>query len=522
MSNILRSLISVCLYALSISLIAQTPEQTVSIDSLQAYILTPTPALLPRINGAKVFGVHPKAPFIYQIPASGKRPMQFKVFHLPKGLKVDKKTGLITGLIEKAGEYNVTFRAINDLGKAEKKFKIIVGENITLTPPLGWNSWNCWASSISQEKTLNAARAMVASGLREHGFCFVNIDDGWQGERGGDYNGLMPDPKKFPNMKAMCDEIHSMGLKVGIYNTPWVKSYAGYLGGSSENEKGLKDSVFFQSVKPNQKILPWHIGKYSFAKQDANQYAQWGIDFLKYDWAPNETAEVKEMYDAIRTSGRDIVLSLSNNATQTILKNAPEFSKYAQLWRTTNDIRDTWKSLSSIGFNQDKYAFLQSPGHFNDPDMLILGYVGWGKPRPTRLTADEQFTHISMWCLLGAPLLLGCDMNKLDAFTLSLLTNDEVLEVDQDVLCKQALCIDKQGDIEIFAKPLEDGSIAVGLFNRGLTKTNAIANWEKLGITGKKIVRDLWRQKNIGFFENKFTVEVNPHGVVLVKIINKK
>jgi alpha-galactosidase len=127
-----------------------------------------------------------------------------------------------------------------------------------------------------------------------------------------------------------------------------------------------------------------------------------------------------------------------------------------------------------------------------------------------------------MWCLLGAPLLLGCDMNKLDAFTLSLLTNDEVLEVDQDVLCKQALCIDKQGDIEIFAKPLEDGSIAVGLFNRGLTKTNAIANWEKLGITGKKIVRDLWRQKNIGFFENKFTVEVNPHGVVLVKIINKK
>ena len=582
MKNIALILVAVLLFAVSTYLHAQTPEQKAHVDSLKAYILTPPPAETPRINGAKVFGVRPDAPFLYLIPASGKRPMTFKVSNLPAGLKVDKITGIISGSISKPGEYKLKLSAKNEKGKAEKDFKIVVGEQIMLTPPLGWNSWNCWATSVSQEKTLISARAMVASGLSQHGFCYVNMDDGWQGERGGKFNALMPDLKKFPDMKAMCAEIHAMGLKVGIYNTPWVKSYGGRLGGSSENEKGLKDSVFLRKAKYNQKMLPYHIGKYSFAKQDAQQYAEWGIDFLKYDWAPNETAETKEMYEAMKATGRyiilslsnnttqtalknapefsnyaqqyaewgidflkydwapnetaetkemyeamkatgrDIVLSLSNNTTQTALKNAPEFSNYAQQWRTTGDITDTWKSLSNIGFNQDKYAHLQKPGQFNDPDMLIVGFVGWGKPHPTRLTADEQFTHISMWCLLSAPLLIGCDMDKLDPFTLSLLTNDEVLEIDQDVLCRQALRVDKQGDIEIFSKPLEDGSIAVGLFNRGLINTNAVATWEKLGINGKQIVRDLWRQKNIGVFEGKFETEVNPHGVVLLKISTKK
>ncbi len=505
-----------------INLQAQTPEQKAHVDSLKAFILTPAPAEMPRINGAKVFGVRPNAPFLYMIPASGKRPMTFKVANLPAGMKVDESTGIITGSISQPGEYKLKLLAQNEKGKAGKDFKIVVGEQIMLTPPLGWNSWNCWATSVSQEKTLISARAMVASGLSQHGFCYVNMDDGWQGERGGKFNALMPDLKKFPDMKTMCHEIHNMGLKVGIYNTPWVKSYGGRLGGSSENEKGLKDSVFLRKAKYNQKMLPYHIGKYSFAKLDAQQYAEWGIDFLKYDWDPNETPETKEMYEAMRASGRDIVLSLSNNTTQTGLKNAPKFSKYTQQWRTTTDITDTWKSLSSIGFNQDKYAFLQKPGMFNDPDMLIVGYVGWGKPHPTRLSADEQFTHISLWCLLSAPLLIGCDMDKLDPFTISLLTNDEVLEIDQDVLCKQALRVDKQGEIEIFAKPLEDGSIAVGLFNRGLVTAKAVANWEKLGLNGKQVVRDLWRQKNIGIFEGKFEAEVNPHGVVLLKIRNKK
>ena len=522
MKNIALIVLAALLFPVSIYLQAQTPEQKAHVDSLKAYILTPTPAEMPRINGAKVFGVRPGATLLYLIPASGKRPMTFKVSNLPTGLKVDETTGIISGSISKPGEYKLKLSAKNEIGKAEKEFKIVVGEQIMLTPPLGWNSWNCWATSVSQEKTLISARAMVASGLRQHGFCYVNMDDGWQGERGGKFNALMPDLKKFPDMKTMCTEIHAMGLKVGIYNTPWVKSYGGRLGGSSENEKGVKDSIFLRKVKPNQKILPFHIGKYSFAKQDAQQYAEWGIDFLKYDWAPNETAETKEMYEAMKATGRDIVLSLSNNTTQTALKNAPEFSNYAQQWRTTGDITDTWKSLSGIGFNQDKYAFLQKPGKFNDPDMLIVGFVGWGKPHPTRLSADEQFTHISMWCLLSAPLLIGCDMDKLDPFTLSLLTNDEVLEIDQDVLCRQALRVDKQGDIEIFSKPLEDGSIAVGLFNRCLISTNAVATWEKLGLNGKQIVRDLWRQKNIGVFEGKFETEVNPHGVVLLKIAKNK
>lgn len=522
MKNITLFAFAIVIFSFTVNLPAQTPEQKAHVDSLKAFILTPPPRETPRINGANVFGVRPGAPFLYLIPVTGKRPMTFKVKNLPTGLNVDENTGIITGKISNPGEYKLKLMVRNEKGKAEKEFKIVVGDKILLTPALGWNSWNCWATSVSQEKMLISARAMVSSGLSQHGFCYVNMDDGWQGERGGKFNALMPDRVKFPDMKVMCDEIHKLGLKVGIYNTPWVKSYGRRLGGSSENEKGLKDSIFLRKAKYNQKMLPYSIGKYSFAKQDAQQYAEWGIDYLKYDWAPNETPETKEMYDALRATGRDIVLSLSNNSTQTALKNAPEYSKYAQQWRTTGDITDTWKSLYNIGFNQDKYVFLQKPGMFNDPDMLIVGYVGWGKPHPTRLTADEQFTHISMWCLLSAPLLIGCDMDKLDPFTLSLLTNDEVLEIDQDVLCKQALRVDKQGDIEIFSKPLEDGSIAVGLFNRGSNKAVAVANWEKLGVNGKQTVRDLWRQKNIGVFDGQFETEVNPHGVVLVKIMNKK
>ena len=167
------------------------------------------------------------------------------------------------------------------------------------------------------------------------------------------------------------------------------------------------------------------------------------MDYLKYDWNPNEVPETREMYDALRTSGRDVVFSLSNNSPFT---NAPALSKIANCWRTTGDIRDNWDSMSKKGFGQDKWEPFAAPGHWNDPDMLVVGRVGWGNPHPTGLTPDEQYTHITLWCLLCAPLLLGCDLDKLDDFTLNLLTNDEVLGVNQDALGKQALCIARDGD----------------------------------------------------------------------------
>jgi len=371
---------------------------------------------------------------------------------------------------------------------------------------------------VNQEKVMHSAIGFIKNKLNEHGWTFINIDDAWQGERGGSLNALQPDPKRFADMGKLADSIHAMGLKMGIYSTPWVKSYAGRLGATSENEKGERDSIFAKKVKPNTKTLPMDVGKYSFVKNDAQQMSKWGIDYLKYDWAPVDAAVAKEMSDAIRTTGRDVVLSISNNHPQTLQNNIKEVLSYVQSWRTTTDINDSWKSVSNIGAAQDKWSQYTQSGHFNDPDMLVLGYVGWGKPHPTKLTADEQYSHFSLWCLLNAPLLLGCDLDKMDAFTLSLITNDEVIDIDQDALCKQATRVYSKDSLDVYAKPLEDGSIAVGLFNRSMNKATVTANWKDLNISGKRMVRDLWRQKDLGVKSEKFISEVASHGVVLVKI----
>ena len=312
--------------------------------------------------------------------------------HLPAGLQLDARTGLITGSLSKPGEHVVTLRARNAKGSAEKTFKIVVGETIALTPPMGWNSWNCWGSKVDAEKVLESARGMVASGLINHGWTYINIDDAWQGKRGGPFNAIQGN-EKFPDMKGLCDTMHEMGLKIGIYSTPWVTSYANHIGGSAENPEGTwSPPTIPKQGNVNKKILPWAIGKYSFATNDAKQWAAWGIDYLKYDWNPNEVPETREMYDALRASGRDVVFSLSNNSPFT---NAPALSKIANCWRTTGDIRDNWDSMSKKGFGQDKWEPFAAPGHWNDPDMLVVGRVGWGSPHPTGLTPDEQYTHIT-------------------------------------------------------------------------------------------------------------------------------
>jgi alpha-galactosidase len=478
-------------------------------------IRTPKPVAAPRINGPSVFGVRPGVPFLYHIPVSGVRPIEFEVPGLPEGLDFDFRLGEITGSLKGAGGYLVKVRARNSKGLFEKTLHIVVGETIALTPPMGWNSWNCWGSRVDAEKVLKSARGMVDSGLINHGWTYINIDDAWQGKRGGLFNGIQGNDK-FPDMKGLCDQLHKMGLKAGIYSTPWTTSYATYIGGSAENPEGTwSKPTIPKRGNVNKKILPWAIGKYSFATNDAKQWAAWGVDYLKYDWNPNELPETQEMYDALRSSGRDVVFSLSNSTPFT---NAPALSKIANCWRTTGDIRDTWDSMSKKGFGEDKWEPFAGRGHWNDPDMLVVGQVGWGSLHPTKLTPDEQYTHITLWCLLSAPLLLGCDLDQLDDFTLNLLTNDEVLAVNQDALGKQALTVSKNGDLRVYAKDLEDGSKAVGLFNLGETNATAAANWSDLKLSGKHLVRDLWRQKELGKFSGKFELSVAPHSAELIKI----
>ena len=447
--------------------------------------------------------------------------MTFSADDLPKGLVLDAATGLITGVVKRQGEYQVVLHANNSLGADDKKFRIVVGETISLTPPMGWNSWNCWAGSVDQAKVLRSARAMVASGLINHGWTYINIDDTWQGRRTGKDHALQGN-EKFPDLKGMCSELHAMGLKAGIYSTPWITSYAKFPGGSSAQTDGAWSKAL--ANKENQ--AP---GKISFAQADARQWAEYGFDYLKYDWYPNDVAHTKEMSRALRASGRDILFSLSNTAP---FDHAPDWQHWANCWRTTGDIRDSWasapkswaNSVSEIAFAQDRWAPFAGPGHWNDPDMLVLGQVGWGpKLHSTALTPDEQYTHFTMWCLLSAPLLLGCDLERLDAFTQSLLSNDEVIALDQDALGKQATRVATLGAVDVYLKPLEDGATALGFFNRDSTEVNI--NFDKLKYIGLKNglhVRDLWRQKDLpdlGDVEAaKLSMTIPAHGVQLYKL----
>ena len=494
------------------------------------YILTPPAPATPRLNGANVFGVRPGSPFLFTIPATGERPLKFSAKHLPRGLKLDAKTGRITGVLKTKGEFIVTLRAKNILGTAEKKIRLVCGDQIALTPPMGWNSWNCFAGAVSADRVKRAAAALVKSGLINHGWTYINIDDYWENHRDSkdptlrgefrDANGFIVPNSRFPDMKGLADYVHGLGLKIGLYSSPG----------------------------------PWTCGgcaaSWQHEQQDAQTYAKWGFDYLKYDWCSygdvastaatnvmrirsNGSAWKKDdaaiypyavMGKFLREQKRDIVFSLCQYGMADVWKWGGSVN--GNSWRTTGDIVDTWRSMSEIGFKQDKAAPFAKPGNWNDPDMLIVGQVGWGKTHPTRLTADEQYTHISLWCLLASPLLIGCDMEKFDDFTLNLLGNDEVLAVDQDELGKGALCVINHGDLRVYEKDLADGSRAVGFFNLGAKPAEMSFNeFAPLGLKGKQTVRDLWRQKNIITIDAakaSLPLTIPAHGVVFYKFTAAK
>jgi alpha-galactosidase len=499
-------------------------------EPVAPYILTPTAPTAPRINGATIFGVRPGSPFLYTIPATGARPIHFSAKHLPRGLKLDSQTGRIAGTLNSKGEFIVTLRAKNSLGRAEKQFRIICGDQIALTPPMGWNSWNCFAAAVSQDRVKRAADAMVKSGLINHGWTYINVDDVWQNQRDAkdptlqgkfrDEKGFVVPNSRFPDMKGLADYIHSLGLKAGLYSSPG----------------------------------PWTCdgctGSWQHEEQDAETYAKWGFDYLKYDWCSyggiasgkmtnalnvplyGQTATNLEgavypyrvMGNFLREQKRDMVYSLCQYGMADVWNWGGSVG--GNCWRTTGDIVDTWRSMSGIGFKQDKAAPFAKPGNWNDPDMLIVGQVGWGNPHPTRLSADEQYTHISLWCLLSAPLLIGCDMEKFDEFTLNLLSNDEVLALDQDALGKEATCVLTNGDVRIYEKQLEDGGRAIGFFNLGVKPVNLEFNqFAQIGLSGKQHVRDLWRQKNLADLDTVGSIlllTVPAHGVVLCKFTAAK
>ncbi|MCX6243957.1 MAG: putative Ig domain-containing protein [Bacteroidetes bacterium] len=470
----------------------QTVCETVELP----YIQTPPVSKEPRINGAKVFGVRPWAPFLFKVAATGEAPLTYYAKDLPEGLSIDSTNGVITGVVKKKGDYTVEIKVKNAVGCVVRNLKIVCGKTISLTPPLGWNSWNCWGLSVSDEKVRQSADAMMSSGLIDHGWTYMNIDDGWEYQH--DKDGKILTNSKFPNMYALCAYVHSLGLKIGIYSSPGPKTCGGY------------------------------EGSYTFEEKDVAAYAAWGIDYLKYDWcsyghiAPNPTLEqMKHPYQvmkkALHAVNRDIHFSLCQYGMGKVWEWGAEVD--GNSWRTTGDIEDSWESLSSIGFSQGKCSPFSAPGRWNDPDMLVVGWVGWGPAlHYTRLTPSEQYTHISLWSLLSSPLLIGCDLSQLDPFTLNLLTNDEVLAINQDPLGKGATQAKANESYQVWVKDLEDGSKAIGLFNLTEKLLNIPVDMKELNLKGSWQLRDLWKQKDLGQVETHFEMNVLPHGVRLVKI----
>lgn len=508
----------------SICLSLAARGQPTSAVDLSPHIVTPPAKAEPRFNGASVFGVRPGSPIQYTVAVAGARPMTLSAAGLPEGASFDADKGVIRGAAKRVGAYAVTLRAENATGKAERALALVVGDAFALTPPMGCNTWGGLGPFVSEKGVRASAEAMVRKGLTQHGYCYVNIDDGWQGARGGAFNGIQPN-EKFGDMKRLCDDLHAMGIKVGNYSTPWKTSYAGFVGGSSDSADGA-----WAKLPPGAK-KGWTHGTCRFEENDARQAAAWGIDYFKYDWGIDGVALAKAMGDALRAQPRDIVLELSNTAP---FQDAAAYTAIGTMTRTDGDLVDVWSKtqldadkqrwalgIRDLWLAHKKWEAFNRPGHWNMPCPLRVGLLGgWdSKPlRPSRLTVDEQFSHISLWCLWSAPIIIGAPLETLDPFTLSLLTNDEVLDLDQDPLGLQAHNIDVAGG-EALVKKLADGSVAVGLFNPGEAPSTVSVTWAEAGVAGRQRVRDLWRQKELGVCDGAFVAKDVPrHGVVLVRL----
>ena len=324
------------------------PEFTVSGDAnkVQAFIekaeiLTPPSGPEPKINGARVFGVRPNSPFMFTIPATGSRPMEFSAINLPKGLFLDRKSGHITGKLSTKGTYNVILTAKNKSGQDTRDFRIECGERLALTPQMGWNSYNLLGCShVSDQKIREIADAFVSKGLINYGWTYVNIDCGWADEVADPVSLEINPNQKFPDMAGLCNYIHDLGLKAGIYSTPWTHGYDGRKGASADTPQReyLDKKVSDEPLKI--------VGKYHFEEIDARQYARWGFDYLKYDWTPNDVPSTERMAQALKAQNRDLIYSLSNEATLSL---GDEYARLSNSWRTTDDINDTWGACPASG-----------------------------------------------------------------------------------------------------------------------------------------------------------------------------
>ena len=473
----------------------------------QLGILTPPEKPEPQINGADIWGVRPGHPVIFRVATSGARPIKFSAKNLPEGVTLDEK-GVLRGTAPlKGGDYDIEVMAENAKGKATRTIRLAVGDTIALTPPLGWNSWNTLCYRLTQEKAMAAAKAMDESGLADHGWAYVNLDDWWEMNNSGcprvesrkqdfggredvigparDANGKIIPNRSFPDMKGMTDYIHSLGLKAGLYSSPGPLTC-----GRCE-------------------------GSYGHEFQDAESWAEWGFDYVKYDWCSFgsifieaekvKTEEEKErdvrkgycengakpdrlMNECLKKQKRDILYSFCQYGLEHTELWAREAG--ANCWRSWGDLKDSWHwmELALEGrIGADNYWKYNGPGCWADPDMMIVGQqFSFGSDHPTYLTPNEQYTHVSLWAMVGSPLLIGCDLTTMDDFTKNLLMNDEVIAVSQDRLGKTARRIRHTDAESVWTRPLSKGFTAVALVNRYPFAREIKVSFEELGLNAEK------------------------------------
>lgn len=479
-------------------------------------VLTPKPKPQPLINGPLVYGARPGHPFLYRIPCQGERPIRFSVKGLPRELKLDPEKGIISGITPPAGNYNLMINAVNSHGKSRRDFKIVAGDKLALTPPMGWNHWYAHYDRITDKMMREAADIMISSGMADVGYEYVNIDDCWMnapknndplrvGPLRDEQGNILPN-RHFPDMKGLTDYIHAKGLKAGIYTSPGTLTCGGF------------------------------TGSWQHEEQDARRFADWGFDFLKYDWCSyskiagqDKSLEAykrpySKMGTILKSLDRDIVFNLCQYGMGEVWKWGGEVGGHC--WRTSGDLGFELDRIFDVALKNSEHRLYSKPGEWNDPDYIQIGWIGtarkMGIPELNPMSADMQYAYMSMWSLMAAPLIYSGDMSKLDEFTLNVLCNPEVIEVNQDPLGEAAWVIKKSGDQFLMIKNLADGSKAVGLFNRGKAAADVTADWSELKIKGKQSVRDLWRHKDLGVSGTTYTAHVPSQGVVMVKIGKKQ
>jgi alpha-galactosidase len=368
---------------------------------------------------------------------------------------------------------------------------------VAALPPMGWNSWNYFAERVDDKGVRAAAEQLVSTGMKDAGYTYVNIDDTWEGER--DASGVLHSNAKFPDMKALADYVHSKGLKIGIYSSPGPKTCAGY-------EASL-----------------------GHEQQDADLYARWGIDYLKYDLcsfipavmemqAPNDPAgqmrlmqaAYAKMDKALKATGRPIVFSLCQYGWDAVWEWAPQVG--GNLWRTTGDITPNWDRIYAIASQQAGLESYAGPGHWNDPDMLE---VGNGK-----LTLAENRSHFSWWAILAAPLLAGNDLTQMKPEIEAILTNRDVIAVNQDALGKQGMRAYSEGEVEVWTRQLTGGGLAIAVFNVGDNRFSTHPfhlSLARLGLHGPQTGKNLWTGATVTLTDNQ-PLELASHDVLLVRV----